>query len=73
MSGASSFSFYEFFAGGGMCRAGLGSSWDCVFANDIDSSKAASYRRNWGAEHFQLKDVRKVAPGSLLSQAAVIG
>jgi DNA (cytosine-5)-methyltransferase 1 len=25
--------FYEFFAGG-MVRAGLGETWDCVFAND---------------------------------------
>ena len=33
--------FYEFFAGSGMVRAGLGSSWTCVFANDFDSKKAA--------------------------------
>jgi DNA (cytosine-5)-methyltransferase 1 len=26
--------FYEFFAGGGMARAGLGEAWECVFAND---------------------------------------
>ncbi|HUZ66697.1 MAG TPA: hypothetical protein VMU56_03435 [Beijerinckiaceae bacterium] len=26
--------FYEFFAGGGMARAGLGDGWSCVFAND---------------------------------------
>lgn len=35
--------FYEFFAGGGMARAGLGAGWECLFANDIDSKKAASY------------------------------
>ncbi|MEZ5305095.1 MAG: hypothetical protein R3F11_31300 [Verrucomicrobiales bacterium] len=28
--------FYEFFAGGGMARAGLGSDWECLFANDFD-------------------------------------
>ena len=28
--------FYEFFAGGGMARAGLGANWFCLFANDID-------------------------------------
>ena len=44
--------FYEFFAGGGMVRAGLGPGWSCPFANDIDPKKAASYARNWGdAEH----------------------
>jgi len=28
--------FYEFFAGGGMVRAGLGLRWRCLFANDFD-------------------------------------
>ena len=28
--------YYEFFAGGGMAEAGLGSDWTCLFANDID-------------------------------------
>jgi hypothetical protein len=26
--------FYEFFAGGGMARLGLGAGWECLFAND---------------------------------------
>ena len=26
--------FYEFFAGGGMVRAGLGPGWSCLFATD---------------------------------------
>ena len=39
---------YEFFAGGGMVRAGLGPSWTCAFANDFDPGKARSYRANWG-------------------------
>jgi hypothetical protein len=25
--------FYEFFAGGGMVRAGLGAEWKCLFSN----------------------------------------
>jgi G:T-mismatch repair DNA endonuclease (very short patch repair protein) len=29
--------FYEFFAGGGMARAGLGPQWKCLFANDINN------------------------------------
>jgi len=40
--------FYEFFAGGGMARAGLGPGWTCLFANDFDPKKGATYLRNWG-------------------------
>jgi DNA (cytosine-5)-methyltransferase 1 len=50
-------SFYEFFAGGGMARAGLGKGWDCLFANDIDAKKGASYTTNWGDECLKIKDV----------------
>lgn len=42
-------SFYEFFAGGGMVRAGLGAGWTCLFANDFDARKGAAYEANWGA------------------------
>jgi DNA (cytosine-5)-methyltransferase 1 len=41
-------SFYEFFAGGGMARAGLGPEWTCLFANDFDANKGVSYQANWG-------------------------
>lgn len=41
-------SFYEFFAGGGMARAGLGSDWTCLFANDFDAKKGFAYQANWG-------------------------
>ena len=40
--------FYEFFAGGGMVRAGLGAGWECLFSNDFDHKKARVYRENWG-------------------------
>ena len=40
--------FYEFFAGGGMARAGLGDDWQCLFANDFDERKCEIYRANWG-------------------------
>jgi DNA (cytosine-5)-methyltransferase 1 len=53
-------SFYEFFAGGGMARAGLGKAWECLFANDIDEKKCASYSANWGAEHLKIGDVATV-------------
>src|SRR5258708_40292035 len=52
--------FYEFFAGGGMVRAGLGESWDCLFANDICTKKAAAYEDNWGSGSFFLKHIAKV-------------
>jgi len=31
--------FYEFFAGGGMARLGLGGAWTCAFANDFDRAR----------------------------------
>ena len=49
--------FYEFFAGGGMARAGLGEGWRCLFANDFDASKAASYRANWGEGAMKVGDI----------------
>jgi DNA (cytosine-5)-methyltransferase 1 len=52
--------FYEFFAGGGMAREGLGEGWTCLFANDIDEKKAASYRENWGANEILVTDVGKI-------------
>src|SRR5215510_12067509 len=33
-------SFFEFFAGAGMARAGLGEGWQCLFANEFDLKKA---------------------------------
>lgn len=54
------FSFYEFFAGGGMARAGLGKQWRCLFANDMDPIKASTYIDNWGDEHLDMRDVREV-------------
>ncbi len=48
------YDFYEFFAGGGMARLGLGPRWRCVFSNDIDEKKTRAYRANFseGAECF---------------------
>jgi DNA (cytosine-5)-methyltransferase 1 len=57
--------YYEFFAGGGMARAGLGPGWRCLFANDIDAAKAASYRANWGGEQLTVKSVGDVGPADL--------
>ncbi len=58
--------FYEFFAGGGMARAGLGPDWDCVFANDFDFKKAATYQLNWGVDdRLLVADVRQVSAADL--------
>jgi DNA (cytosine-5)-methyltransferase 1 len=54
-------SFYEFFAGGGMARAGLGKGWECLLANDIDAKKGASYAANWGGERLRIEDVGALA------------
>jgi len=47
----SKFKFYEFFAGGGMARLGLGDEWECLFANDISPLKARSYHENFDGAH----------------------
>ncbi|MGB9029581.1 MAG: DNA cytosine methyltransferase [Acidobacteriaceae bacterium] len=62
-------SYYEFFAGGGMARAGLGPDWSCVFANDIDEKKGAAYKANWGAEHLKIADVASLTTGTLPGRA----
>jgi DNA (cytosine-5)-methyltransferase 1 len=54
---AASFDFYEFFAGGGMARAGLGSGWHCLFANDFDHKKGKAYVANWGEDALKTCDV----------------
>ncbi|MGR7433695.1 DNA cytosine methyltransferase [Klebsiella aerogenes] len=59
------FCFYEFFAGGGMARVGLGKQWQCLFANDMDPIKVSTYIDNWGDEHFDTRDVREIAPSDL--------
>lgn len=64
------FSFYEFFAGAGMARAGLGNDWDCLFANDFDGKKGLTYQDNWGTggELF-VGDIRSVTTDLLLKTA----
>lgn len=58
-------SFYEFFAGGGMARAGLGGGWNCLFANDFDRKKAFTYSCNWGPGPLHVGDVAKVKVSQL--------
>jgi DNA (cytosine-5)-methyltransferase 1 len=54
--------FAEFFAGGGMVHAALGTRWDCALSNDIDPMKCAVYRENWGGDHLIQADVADVDP-----------
>lgn len=61
--------FYEFFAGGGMARAGLGPQWQCLFANDFDPKKTASYAANWHSGHLAVGDVAKISTADLPGQA----
>ncbi|WP_192255587.1 DNA cytosine methyltransferase [Mesorhizobium caraganae] len=68
MSGA----FYEFFAGGGMARAGLGPGWTCLFANDFDPKKAASYEANWGASDLKVGDVADLTTKDLPGHADLV-
>ena len=64
-------SFYEFFAGGGMARLGLGDGWTCAFANDFDAVKSATYRANHADAdgHFHQGDVWKLEAGDLPGRA----
>ena len=64
--------FYEFFAGAGMARAGLGEQWCCLFANDFDRKKAATYTLNWGADRLLCDDVRNVTTADLTDIAHLV-
>lgn len=64
--------FYEFFAGSGMARAGLGSEWKCVFANDFDHKKGSSYKQNWGTEDLFVGDVKSVGLDKLNEDANLV-
>lgn len=58
--------FYEFFAGGGMARAGLGKGWTCLFANDFDAKKGLVYQANWGTGgELRIGDVRDITAAQL--------
>ena len=49
----------EFFAGMGLVRAGLEPcGFETVFANDVDQTKAALYRENWGCLELNVGDIR---------------
>ncbi len=51
-----------------MARAGLGKSWRCLFANDFDAMKVATYVRNYGDAEIELEDVAKLTLDDLPSE-----
>jgi DNA (cytosine-5)-methyltransferase 1 len=67
--------WYEFFAGGGMARLGLGEYWKCLFANEWCAKKAAAYTERFGAgapkecKELKVEDVAKLTAGDLPGQA----
>ena len=66
--------FLEFFAGGGMARAGLGSGWRCLFANDFDETKADAYAAAWNggkrSKELKVEDVGKLKIADLPGKQA---
>jgi DNA (cytosine-5)-methyltransferase 1 len=69
-SAISKYTFYEFFAGGGMARAGLGNeNWRCLFANDFDHKKSRIYAANWGDSELKTADVGSLSPLDLPGKA----
>jgi DNA (cytosine-5)-methyltransferase 1 len=64
--------FFEFFAGGGMARAGLGGSWECAFANDFDAVKVETYGANWGTDHIRSEDVAMLSISDLPGRADLV-
>lgn len=66
-------SFYEFFAGGGMARAGLGNLWDCIFANEFDVKKTAVYKDNWPRpDVLKVGDVGKLKGSDVPGEADLV-
>jgi DNA (cytosine-5)-methyltransferase 1 len=61
--------YYEFFAGGGMAHAGLGSRWDCLLANDLSEKKAEAYAANWGADSLRVGDISLIEVNQLHGHA----
>ncbi len=68
---AQPFTFYEFFAGGGMASVGLGAGWRCLFANDFDPVKVAAYRLNFpdADDHLNTDDVWRLSTADLPGRA----
>lgn len=64
--------YFEFFAGGGMARAGLGPDWECVFSNDFDRKKSTVYEANWGTGIHKNADVTTLSTADLPGKADLV-
>lgn len=66
--------FYEFFAGGGMARLGLGPQWRCEFANDISPLKATAYKQNFDGldDAFTCCDINDLDSSQLPGRADLV-
>ena len=62
-------SFYEFFAGAGMARAGIGAGWECLFANDFDLRKSRTYEAYWGKGVLKTANVRDLEVSDIPERA----
>jgi DNA (cytosine-5)-methyltransferase 1 len=65
-------SFYEFFAGGGMARLGLGPNWTCLFANDVCPKKSAAYRANFGGDELRTGDIQDLTAADLPGRPSLV-
>lgn len=66
----SNYSFYEFFAGGGMARLGLGKAFIPIFINDFDPKKASAYRANFPKSCTLMeRDIHELTIGDLPGRA----
>jgi DNA (cytosine-5)-methyltransferase 1 len=67
------FRWYEFFAGGGMARLGLGPRWNCIFANEWCEKKARAYRAYYGeSPELKVEDVRSLTVQDLPGHADLV-
>lgn len=61
--------FYEFFAGGGMARLGLGPRWECLFANEWCPKKASAYTARFGSRELRVCDVATLTAADVPGRA----
>jgi DNA (cytosine-5)-methyltransferase 1 len=67
------YTWYEFFAGGGMARLGLGEQWKCAFANEWCPKKESAYRAFFGpAPELKVEDVAKLTTADLPGLADLV-
>ena len=52
-----------------MARLGLGPAWNCSFANDFDSKKAAAYRLHYGPSAMHVGDIAALKTSDLKGEA----